>query len=193
MLNALWRDDAKLHTLALQLSDAVRASLMKQQLFKHRNIGDPKQLEDGVRDYLLSFFELVLDEAKAIAAGMDLTFRKSMIASMKSFCKWHDDFAKRTARQNAESMLAQSSAIIKSAANYATGVGESPQTFRSGLKGIARMFQGIRRAINGVKGDNPGQGPPPAIKPHPKTGALCFGLGLIMVRELDMPRRTPYS
>ena len=187
MLNALWIDNAydkDLGTLPQQLGKAVTASLHRQQLFKHRSIEDPKSLEDGIRDYLLGFFMIILDEAAATAAGIAGEFRKAMVEDMKKFCKWTDDYNKRSARQNAESMLAASSAAVKSAASYATGAAESPQSFQTGVKGLARVFNSVRRAVLGIKGDYSGKGteiPHGPIEPQPFTGALCFGLGLIMV------------
>lgn len=156
---------------------------MKQNLFKNRCIDDPKQLETGIRDYLLELFTLLLDEAAAKAAGIAEDFRKAMVEEMKTYCQWKEDFAKRTARQNAEAMLASSSAVIKSAASYATSAAESPETFRSGVRGAARVFNSIRRAVTGVKGDYSGQGSPPKIEARPGTGVLCFGLGMIMVSK----------
>lgn len=166
-----------------QLCNAVRASLRDQYLFKSRCIDDPKQLEDGIRDYLRELFILLLDEEAAKANGIAADFRKAMIDSMKAYCKWNDDYAKRTARQNAEAMLLAASSAIKSAASYATSATESPETFRSGVKGIARFFNGFRRWLSGTKGDYTGTGPPPEVtfEPRPGTGILCFGLGVVMV------------
>ncbi|KAL7946860.1 hypothetical protein V8C42DRAFT_364147 [Trichoderma barbatum] len=185
LLNALWRQDTgheELGTMTQQLCNAVRASLRDQNLFKSRCIDDPKQLEDGIRDYLRELFILLLDEEAAKATGITADFRKAMIDSMKAHCKWDDDYAKRTARQNAEAMLLAASSAIKNAASYATSAAESPETFRSGAKGVARFFNWFRRFRSGIKGDYTGIGSPPEVKfePRPGTGIICFGLGLAM-------------
>ena len=162
----------------MQLSTAVQASLHQQQMFKHRAIGDPVDLENGVRDYLLTLFELIFDEAKAIAAGFTNDFRKALVTSMGSFCGWGEKYRERTARQNAEAMLNNSSAMIKSAATYATSLEAPQEAYQSGVKGVARIIQGIRRMVLGIKGDYSGRGSPPAVEARPWAGGVCFLLGL---------------
>ncbi|KAK1566174.1 uncharacterized protein LY79DRAFT_584964 [Colletotrichum navitas] len=95
MLNALWKDDKgteDLGPLTLQLSNAVKACLLRENLFKHRAINDPKQLENSLRDYLLDFFTLILDEYAANRAGMSTEFREAMVESLVEFNQWKEGY-----------------------------------------------------------------------------------------------------
>ncbi|KAH7413881.1 hypothetical protein DE146DRAFT_731458 [Phaeosphaeria sp. MPI-PUGE-AT-0046c] len=188
MLNALWKDDTgtkDLGPLTLQLSNAVKARLLQENLFKHRAINDPKQLENGLRDYLLDFFTLILDEEAATKAGISNEFREAMVKSLIDFNQWKEDYQKREIRKNAEATVDKASAMIKSAAAMASGAMEGlsdiPGALHSGRKGLANVWSAARRAVKRQKGDySSQQGEPTQIEAKPWTGAFMFALGLGM-------------
>lgn len=192
MLNALWKDDKGtkgLGPLTLQLSNAVKARLLRENLFKHRAINDPKQLENGLRDYLLDFFTLILDEEAATKAGISSEFREAMVKSLVEFNQWKEDYQKREIRKNAQVTVDRLSGMIKSAAGIASGAMEAaqdiPGVVHSGRKGLARVWAAARRAARGEKGDYSSQQPEPVdVKAKPWTGAFMFVLGLGMVSRI---------
>lgn len=189
MLNALWKDDKgtkDLGPLTLQLSNAVTARLLQDNLFKHRAINDPKQLENGLRDSLLDFFTLILDEQAATKAGMSSEFREAMVQSLVDFNKWKEGYQKREMRKNAEATVDKMSGMIKSAASIASGAMEGlsdiPGAVRSGRKGLANVWAAARRVVKGQKGDYSSQhGEPVHVEAKPWTGAFMFAFGLGMV------------
>jgi hypothetical protein len=186
VLNALWRDDKgtkDLGPLTLQLSNAVKARLLQDNLFKHRAINDPKQLENGLRDYLLDFFTLMLDEEAAIKAGISNEFREAMVKSLKDFSQWKENYQKSEIRKKAQATVDRASAMIKSADSIASGLAG-----HSGRKGLARAWSAARRAVKGdLKGDYSSQ----QSTGQPWTGALMFALGLGMVSRFAPHILTP--
>jgi hypothetical protein len=192
VLNALWKDDKgtkDLGPLTLQLSNAVKARLLRDNLFKHRAINDPKQLENGLRDYLLDFFTLILDEEAATKAGISSEFREEMVRSLVQFNQWKEDYKKREIRKNAEATVDRASGMIKSAAGMASGAMEAlqdiPGALHSGRKGLANVWAAARRAVKRQKGDySSQQGEPTHVEAQPWTGAFMFALGLGMVSRI---------
>ncbi|KAH9222611.1 hypothetical protein DL95DRAFT_380942 [Leptodontidium sp. 2 PMI_412] len=194
MLNALWKDDKgtkDLGPLTLQLSNAVKARLLRENLFKHRATNDPKQLENGLRDYLLDFFTLILDEEAAIKAGISSEFREAMVKSLVEFNQWKEGYQKREIQKNAQATVDRASGMIMSAAAIASGTVESvqaiPGAVHSGRKGLARVWAAARRAVKGEKGDYSSKRPEPGepsepvyVEAQPWTGAFMFALGLGM-------------
>lgn len=175
MLNALWRDDKgtkDLGPLTLRLCNAVKARLIQDNLFKHRAINDPKQLENGLRDYLLDFFTLILDEEAATKAGVSSEFRESMVKSLKVFNQWGENYQKNEIRKKDQGAVDRISGMIKNAAGFATGL-----EMISGRKGLARAWSAVRRAVKGEKGDYSSQ----QSTGQPWMGALTFAIGLAMV------------
>lgn len=192
MLNALWKDDKgtkDLGPLTLQLSNAVKACLLRENLFKNRAINDPKQLENGLRDYLLDFFTLILDEEAATKAGISSEFREAMVKSLVEFNQWKEDYQKREIKKNAQDTVDRASGMIKSAAGIASeameAVQDIPGAVHSGRKGLARVWAAARRAVRRQKGDYSSQQPEPVhVEAKPWTGAFMFALGLGMVSRI---------
>jgi hypothetical protein len=198
VLNALWKDNKGtkgLGPLTLQLSNTVKAQLLQENLFKHRAINNPKQLENGLCDYLLNFFTLIFDEEAVTKAGISSEFRDEMVKSLVAFNQWKDGFQKREVRKAAEATVDRASGMIKSAAGIASraveGVQAIPGAVHSGRKGLARVWAAARRAAKGEKGDylskqsKPGELVKPMhVEAQLWTGAFMFALRLGMVSRI---------
>lgn len=65
------------------LAKTVNRAVGSVPLFRYQLIEAPASTEDGLRDYLGELIELLLDEQRAKAAGMDMGFRKTLLDDLQ--------------------------------------------------------------------------------------------------------------